>query len=147
MSRRTRTAETAEAKRIDQLEQESMLSISARGLQDALEQAWQVHAQMIGVEAPSITINFNFDGLSLSHEKLREMRETWLAGGISRETFWDLLESGGELPEDFDRNVERTRIADEETPPTPKLEDDDGEEGGDTEEIDGETTSTLEKAA
>lgn len=113
MARRTNQAETAEAKRIDGMEQGSALEVMARGLQDTLEEAWGFHAAMIGLPAPDVKVNIDFDGLSMSPEQIAQARESWLAGAYSLDTFLDILEAGGALPEEFDREVDGEKLADE----------------------------------
>jgi hypothetical protein len=126
LSRRTNQAETAEAKRIDAMEQESTLAVAARSLQDALEQGLHIHAEMIGEEAPSITVNFDFDGLTMTPEQFRAHLEAWQSGAYTLETFWTMMEQGGLLPEDFDRETETQALA-EQAMATPVVPDKDEE--------------------
>lgn len=57
-----RTAETAEAKRIDKGTQDSALGVTSRGLQDGVERALQFHANYLRLpDGGSITINRDFD--------------------------------------------------------------------------------------
>lgn len=110
MVRRTNQAETAEAKRIDAVEGESILAVAARGLQDCLEQAAVMTAQMRGATAPSVRINLNFDGLTLTPDQFRLYMEMWEKGALSIDALWDVGEEGGLLPEGFDREAERRRL-------------------------------------
>lgn len=111
--RRTRAAETAEAKRMDGIEQDSVIAVAARGHQDALEQALTIHARLRGEESASVTMSYDYDGLSMTPEMYRAVVESWGSGIISRETAWQMLEAGGVLPEDFDRELERRRLEQE----------------------------------
>lgn len=113
MARRTNQAETAESKRLDSMDHESSLATAARGLQDTLEQAWGFHAQYLGVVEPEVVVNFDFDGLTLGTDQIREAREGWLSGVYSLDTLLDILEAGGALPEAFDREADQERVAEE----------------------------------
>jgi hypothetical protein len=68
LSRDTRAAETAEAKRLDATAENSTLATAAQGIEDALNLAWSHHAWYEGVpdvNAPSITINRDFERVVL----------------------------------------------------------------------------------
>lgn len=104
--RRTRSAETAEAKRIDAMEQDSVLAVAARGHQDALEQALKVHAVLRGEPEPSITMSFDYDGMSMGADMFARTVDAFTAGLLRRETVWQMMEQGGILPEDFDHQAE-----------------------------------------
>lgn len=116
VARRTNQAETAEAKRIDAMEGEARIAAWARGLQDALEQGCVLHARMIGEEAPSVTINLDFDGLTMTPDQFRATVEGWERGAYTIETLWAMLAQGGVLPEGF--NPEKEGRALTETLPT-----------------------------
>ena len=64
ISRDTRAAETAEAKRLDAAAEDSTLATAGQGLEDAVNLAWEHHAWYEGMEktdAPVVTINRDFD--------------------------------------------------------------------------------------
>ncbi|KKK94759.1 hypothetical protein LCGC14_2679630, partial [marine sediment metagenome] len=67
LSPQKRSAETAEAKRLDKSTSDSSLSVSARGLQDAVERAFGFWARYLGMTdkgaGGSIEINRDFEGL------------------------------------------------------------------------------------
>jgi len=69
ISRDTRAAETAEAKRLDAAAEDSTLATAGQGLEDAVNLAWELHAWYEGVEkadAPSVSVNTDFDAVGLS---------------------------------------------------------------------------------
>lgn len=64
LSRDTRAAETAEAKRLDATAQNSTAATATQGLEDAFNLAWQYDAWFEGVpmeQAPVVTMNRDFD--------------------------------------------------------------------------------------
>jgi hypothetical protein len=66
-----RTAETAEAKRIDEKATNSKLAVTARGLQDGLERALYFHARYLKLESGgSIEINRDFEELQLAPQEM-----------------------------------------------------------------------------
>lgn len=107
----TRAAETAEAKRLDKSEKDSSLSTIARSLQDGLETAMQYTARWMGLETGgSILVNRDFEVIKLNPQILRELRAMVADGALSLETLWDMMVSGEILPDDFDKDLERTRV-------------------------------------
>lgn len=107
----TRVAETAQAKRMDKAEQNSILATAARSMQDAIENAMGYTANFLGEPAGgSVSIRADFDTLTLEPERLRVLNELVTVGNLSIETLWQIMAQGGELPDDFDPEQERQRI-------------------------------------
>lgn len=72
LSRDTRAAETAEAKRLDAAAEDSTLATAAQGIEDALNLAWEFHAWYEGVEkadAPKVTLNRDYEGTVLTPQQ------------------------------------------------------------------------------
>ena len=113
LARETRQAETAEAKRLDKSEKDSALTSAARSLEDAVELALQFHAQFLGIrDGGSVSVNRDFEQQQMSSAKIDAIGRLVQAGDLSPETLWQtLIEKGGVLPDDFDPEVERDRIA------------------------------------
>ena len=107
----TRSAETAEAKRIDKAEQDSSLAVAARGMQDCLELAQQYHSNYRKEQGGSIKVNQDFESLNFDPAMIAALLNLHVANVWSLETLWDALEAGGIQPQDFDRNMERLRLA------------------------------------
>jgi hypothetical protein len=128
LQRETRSAETAEAKKIDKSEQDSSLAASARSLQDALELALVFHNRYLGNEtAGSITINQEFERLTMSPEDINAYSNLVASGTMSRETFFDVMVQGNSMPNGFDPVRELERL-DSMTLPMP----DEGDEDDDS---------------
>lgn len=112
LQQETRAAETAEAKRIDKSEGDSALSVTARGLQDAIELALEFHARHRGLpEGGSVTINRDFEELELTPDEVRMYSELVSSGQLSLDTMYAMLARGERLPEDFDPEAEKDKIA------------------------------------
>lgn len=72
ISRDTRAAETAEAKRLDAAAEDSTLATAAQGIEDALNLAREHEAWYMGVpkaEAPTVTLNRDYESTVLSPEQ------------------------------------------------------------------------------
>lgn len=113
MTRETRAAETAEAKRMDKEGQSSRLAVTGRGLQDALEAAWAFHAAFREVDAPEVQLDLDFERLSIDAATLTAYSALVTANQISLDTFWQILKLNRAVPDDFDPEVELQTIADE----------------------------------
>ena len=105
LNRDKRTAETAEAKRLDATAENATLATAAQGLDDAGNHALKIHAWYMGIEeedAPELSLNRDFDSITMSPEQ----QKAWIAGvkeiGLP---VWVLLEAwkkGGVLPDGID---------------------------------------------
>jgi hypothetical protein len=99
-------AESAEAKRIDQAQSNSVLAIISQELESALNQAFKLAAQYVGMEPPVITIDRDFDYYRLIGQDVAVLAQLNESGKISDETLLKILQHGEILPEDV-------RVADE----------------------------------
>lgn len=111
LERDTRQAETAEAKRIDKGEQDSALASAARAMQDCMELAFVFHGRYLGVEPGSVEINTEFEELTFEPEMINALSQLRAKGDIDHETLWSMLETGNILPDDFDREAVKIRLA------------------------------------
>lgn len=108
----TRQAETATAKRIDKAEADSDLASAARSLQDGLEKALEYHGNYMRIDSPgTVQINRDFENLPMTPQEIREWRESVAGGVYSIDTMWSVMKERGALPDDFDADEERERIA------------------------------------
>ena len=108
----TRQAETFEAKRMDKAESDSSLATAARSLQDGLEQLLVYHGNFMQIQSPgTVEISRDFENQPMTPEEMREWRENVGAGTHSLDTMWAVQRARGSLPDDFDPEIERERIA------------------------------------
>lgn len=73
LSRDTRAAETAEAKRMDAAAEDSTLATVAQAIEDAANQAWVDHCWYKGIpkeQAPTITLNRDYSDIGLTPQML-----------------------------------------------------------------------------
>jgi len=100
LSRDTRAAETAEAKRLDATAENSTLATAAQGIEDALNLAWSHHAWFEGFaesEAPTLVLNRDFERVALDATYIGAI------GALVREGFpvrmaVQMLAQGGVIP-------------------------------------------------
>ncbi len=97
-------AESAEAKRIDQAQSNSVLSIISQELESALQQAFGFAAQYVGMEPPEITIDRDFDYYRLIGQDVSVLAQLNQMGKISDAMLLEILRRGEVLPDNI--NVE-----------------------------------------
>ena len=97
-------AESAEAKRIDQAQSNSVLSIISQELESALNQAFAFAAQYVGLEPPEITIDRDFDYYRLIGQDVAVLTQLNQAGKISDAMLLEVLRRGEVLPDNI--NIE-----------------------------------------
>ena len=103
LSPQKRVAETAEAKRLDKSTSDSALSVTARALQDGVENALKFHGRYLRgqPEGGSIEINRDFEGLLLEADVMNAFSQL-VKVGMPPEPVVRALIAGGRLPEDTD---------------------------------------------
>ncbi|MGA1129927.1 MAG: DUF4055 domain-containing protein, partial [Chthoniobacterales bacterium] len=92
-------AESAEAKRIDQAQSNSVLSIISQELESALNQAFTFAAQYVGVEPPEVHIDRDFDYYRLIGQDVSVLAQLNQMGKISDAMLLDILRRGEILPD------------------------------------------------
>ena len=97
-------AESAEAKRIDQAQSNSVLSIISQELESALNQAFAFAAQYVGMESPEVTIDRDFDFYRLIGQDVSVLTQLNQLGKISDSLLLEILRRGEILPDNI--NIE-----------------------------------------
>jgi len=97
-------AESAEAKRIDQAQSNSVLSIISQELESALNQAFSFAAQYVGMEPPEITIDRDFDYYRLIGQDVSVLAQLNQMGKLSDAMLLEILRRGEVLPDNI--NIE-----------------------------------------
>ena len=97
-------AESAEAKRIDQAQSNSVLSIISQELESALNQAFAFAAQYVGMESPEVTIDRDFDFYRLIGQDVSVLTQLNQLGKISDSMLLEILRRGEILPDNI--NIE-----------------------------------------
>ena len=99
-------AESADAKRIDQAQANSILSIISMELESALQQAYNVAAIYTNRPAQTVTLDRDFDFYRLLGQDISVIGDLNAAGAITDKTFLQILKSGEILPDTIDLNKE-----------------------------------------
>jgi len=99
-------AESADAKRIDQAQANSVLSIISMELESALQQAYNFAALYLQREPPEIHLDRDFDFYRLLGQDVAVIGDLNERGAITDKTFLEILKSGEILPDTVDLNRE-----------------------------------------
>ena len=94
-------AESAEAKRIDQAQSNSVLSIISQELESALNQAFGFAAQYVGIEPPEVKIDRDFDYYRLIGQDIAVITQLNQLGKISDQMLLEILRRGEILPDNI----------------------------------------------
>ena len=102
-------AETAESKRLSRTDSDSLLSIVSRDLQSMLQNAFEMAAGYVGIEAPKVVLDRDFDLQTLDGAQVGQYLQLWNNGAITHETLLQMLKKGEILPDvDVEMEVELT---------------------------------------
>ena len=99
-------AESADAKRIDQAQANSILSIISMELESALQQAYDIAAVYTNRPSPKIILDRDFDFYRLIGQDISVINDLNERGAITDMTFLEILKSGEILPDTIDLNKE-----------------------------------------
>ena len=99
-------AESADAKRIDQAQANSVLSIISMELESALQQAYNFAALYLNKTPPKISLDRDFDFYRLLGQDVAVIGDLNERGAITDKTFLEILKSGEILPDTVDLNRE-----------------------------------------
>jgi hypothetical protein len=103
-------AESADAKRIDQAQANSVLSIISMELESSIQQAYYFAARYLGIEPPEIHLPRDFDFYKLIGQDVSVIGQLRTEGALSDETYLKILQSGEVLPDSVDLKAELGRI-------------------------------------
>ena len=91
-------AETAESKQISRSDSDSLLAVVSKDLQACLQEAFDLAAAFIGMEAPLVTLDRDFDLAQLDGSQVQQYLQLWMNGAITQETLLEQLKKGEILP-------------------------------------------------
>ena len=103
-------AESADAKRIDQAQANSVLAIISMELESSLQQAFYFAARYLGIEPPKVTLNRDFDFYRLLGQDISVIGQLRAEGGLSDQTYLEILRSGEIIPDKINLEEELTEI-------------------------------------
>ena len=101
------SAETAESKRIDRSQGDSVMQVISQQMQDLIDNCLRFHAAYLGErQAGSSFINRDFLGQRLQPQDIQALLQLFTAGTITQETLLQQLSEGEVLGDDFDVEAE-----------------------------------------
>ena len=84
-------AETAESKRLSRTDSDSLLSIVSKDLEKCLQNAIDIAAAYVGMEAPQVQLDRDFDTQVLDGPQVAQYVQLWMQGAITQETLLEML--------------------------------------------------------
>jgi hypothetical protein len=103
----TYVGETAEAKAMDRSDSDSMLSVVSQDLENALQNAMEMAAAFVGIEAPRVAVSRDFDLQKLDGQQVAQYMSMWTQGAITHQTLLEILSRGECLPDlDIEAEIE-----------------------------------------
>jgi hypothetical protein len=98
LSQQKFVAESADARRLDRIDTNSMLAMVSMDLESGLQKAYDLAASYLNIEAPKVKINRDFDLQRLIGQDIAAMGQLFEDKIIDREEFRDMLVQGEILP-------------------------------------------------
>ena len=98
LSQQKFVAESADARRLDRIDTNSMLSMVSMDLESGLQKSYDLAADYLGIEPPEVKISRDFDLQRLIGQDIAAMGQLFEDQIISREEFRDMLVQGEILP-------------------------------------------------
>ena len=98
LSQQKFVAESADARRLDRVDTNSMLSMVSLELEQKLQKAFNLSAQYVGLEPPEIKISRDFDIERLIGQDITALTSLFDQQVIDRDEFRDILVQGEVLP-------------------------------------------------
>jgi len=98
LSQQKFVAESADARRLDRVDTNSMLAMVSMELEQKLQKAFNLSAQYVGIEPPQVKISRDFDIERLIGQDITALTSLFDQQVIDREEFRDILVQGEVLP-------------------------------------------------
>ncbi len=98
LSQQKFVAESADARRLDRVDTNSMLSLVAMEMEQKLQKSFNLSAQYLGMEPPEIKINKDFDIDRLIGQDVAALTSLFENGVLGRDEFRQILVQGEVLP-------------------------------------------------
>lgn len=92
------TNAAAEAKRLDRIDSDSIMSIISEDLARAIESVVKIAGKYAGVEPPKVTIPKDYENRLLDGNQITAYLQLYMQGAISQETLLRILQEGEVLP-------------------------------------------------
>ena len=98
LSQQKFVAESADARRLDRVDTNSMLAMVSMELEQKLQKAFNFSAQYVGIEPPEVKISRDFDIERLIGQDITALNSLFEQQVIDRDEFRDILVQGEVLP-------------------------------------------------
>lgn len=98
LSQQKFVAESADARRLDRIDTNSMLSMVSMDLESGLQKSYNLAADYLGIEPPKVSISRDFDLQRLIGQDITAMAQLFEGNIIDREEFRQMLVQGEILP-------------------------------------------------
>jgi len=98
LSQQKFVAESADARRLDRIDTNSMLAMVSMDLESGLQKSYNLAANYLGIEPPQVKISRDFDLQRLIGQDIAAMAQLFEGNIIDREEFRELLVQGEILP-------------------------------------------------
>ena len=98
LSQQKFVAESADARRLDRVDTNSMLAMVSMELEQKLQKAFNLSAEYVGIDAPEVKIRRDFDIERLIGQDITALTSLFDQQVIDREEFRDILVQGEVLP-------------------------------------------------
>ena len=98
LSQQKFVAESADARRLDRVDTNSMLAMVSMELEQKLQKAFNLSAEYVGIEPPQVKISRDFDIERLIGQDITALTSLFDQQVIDREEFRDILVQGEVLP-------------------------------------------------
>ena len=98
LSQQKFVAESADARRLDRVDTNSMLAMVSMELEQKLQKAFNLSAEYVGIEPPEVKISRDFDIERLIGQDITALTTLFYENVIDREEFRDILVQGEVLP-------------------------------------------------
>jgi hypothetical protein len=98
LSQQKYVAESADARRLDRIDTNSMLAMVSMDLESGLQKSYNLAASYLGIDPPEVKINRDFDLQRLIGQDITAMGQLLESEVIDREEFREMLVQGEILP-------------------------------------------------
>jgi|TARA_B100000073_G_scaffold83014_1_gene63628 hypothetical protein len=98
LSQQKFVAESADARRLDRIDTNSMLAMVSMDLESGLQKSYNLAANYLGIEPPQVKISRDFDLQRLIGQDIAAMAQLFEGNIIDREEFREMLVQGEILP-------------------------------------------------
>ena len=111
LAKQNLTNSTAEAKRLDRIDSDSIMAIMSEDLQRAINDILRIAGQYAGKEPPTVSIPRDYENRLLDGNQITAMLQLQMQNQISQETLLRILREGEVLPPyvDIDEEIIRTK--------------------------------------